>query len=104
MPDLLSMPVLLVQHDITDLETWLDTYAKYAEAREQRGVTEAHIFQPHDNPKSIVVIHFFDTIEAAENFRTFLRDDVWTSIGAARGMGSEPHAVILREVDIGSEA
>jgi hypothetical protein len=93
------MAILLVHHDITDLETWLDTYAKYAEAREQGGVRDAHIYQPHDNPKSIVVIHYFDTTEAAENFRTFLREQVWT--GAARGMNSEPHAMILREVDIG---
>jgi hypothetical protein len=99
MPDLLSMAVLLVQHQITDLETWLGTYAKYEEARDQGGVKEAHILQPDDDPKSIVVIHFFDRTEAAENFRTFLREQVWTSTGTVRGMGGEPHAVILHEVD-----
>jgi heme-degrading monooxygenase HmoA len=103
MPDLLSMAVLLVQHQITDLETWLASYAKYAEAREQGGVKEAHIYQPDDDPQSIVVIHFFDTTEAAENFRTFLREQVWTTTGTMQGIHSDPHAMILQEVDIGSK-
>jgi hypothetical protein len=103
MPDLLSMAILLVQHQITDLELWLGTYAEYAEAREQLGVTEAHIYQPNDDPQTIVVIAFFDTNEAAENCLTFLREQVWTSAAAVRGMGGEPHAMVLHEVDTGSK-
>ncbi len=56
MPDLLSMAMLLVQHQITDLETWLGTYtkyAKYAEAWEQDGITKTHIFRPDDDPMSM---------------------------------------------------
>jgi len=101
MPDLLSMAILLVHHQITDLETFLGTFAEYEEARTQDGVTEAHIFQPGDDPQTIVVICFFDTTEGAENHLTFLREQVWTSAAAARGMGSEPHGMVLHEVDIG---
>jgi heme-degrading monooxygenase HmoA len=100
-PDLLPMAVLLIQHKITDLDVWLDTYANYASEREQAGVKAAHILQPDDDPHYIVVIHFFDTIDAAEAFRTFLRERVWTSTGETRGMGSEPQAMILYEVDTG---
>ncbi len=103
MPDLLSMAVLLVQHQITDLETFLGSYAEYAEAREQGGVKEAHIFQPNDDPQSIVVIAFFDTTEAAENHLTFLRERVWTSAAALQGTGGDPHGMVLHEVDIGSK-
>ena len=95
------MAVLLVQRHITDLDTWLQTYARYAPEREQRGVKAAHVLQPDNDPQYIVVIHFFDTTEAAENFRTFLREQVWTSAKDVRGMGGEPVAMILREVDAG---
>jgi heme-degrading monooxygenase HmoA len=101
MPDWLPMAVLLVQHHITDLDTWLHTYASYAAEREQGGVKAAHVLQPDNDPQYIVVIHFFDTTEAAENFRTFLREQVWTSAGATPGMGGEPLAMILHEVDAG---
>ena len=101
MPDLLPMAVLLIQHKITDLDVWLETYANYASEREQAGVKEAHILQPDDDPQYIVVIHFFDTANAAEEFRTFLRERVWTSTGETRGMGSEPQAMILHEVNTG---
>jgi len=94
------MAVLLVQHHITDLDTWLDTYARYAPEREQGGVKEAHVFQPDNDPQYIVVIHFFDTTEAAEHFRTFLREQIWTSTDV-RGLRSDPQAMILHEVDAG---
>ncbi len=97
------MPILLVQHQITDLEVFLASFAEYEGARERDGVTEAHIFQPNDDPQTVVVIVFFDTTEAAENHLTFLREQVWTSAAAARGMGSQPHGMVLHEVDIGSE-
>lgn len=103
MPDLPSVAILLVHHPITDLETFLGTYAEYAEAREHDGVTEEHIFQPNDDPQTIVIMAFFDTTEAAENHLTFLREQVWTSAAAAQGMGGQPHGMVLHEVDIGSE-
>jgi hypothetical protein len=101
MPDCLPMAVLLIQHRITDLDMWLDTYARYAPERAQGGVKAAHILQPDNDPQYIVVIHFFDTTAAAENFRMFLRENVWTSAGDVRGMSGEPLAMILHEVDAG---
>ena len=97
------MAVLLIHHHITDLDTWLHTYLRHAPAREQAGVRVAHVLQPDDDPHYIVVIHFFDTTEAAENFRKFLREQVWTSTEAAPGMGGEPHTMILHEVHTGSQ-
>jgi len=55
---------------------------------------------PDNNPQYIVVIHFFDTTEAAENFRTFLREQIWTSTDV-RGLRSDPQAMIQHEVDAG---
>ncbi len=50
-----------------------------------------------------MVIAFCDTTEAAENFKTFLREQVWTSSAAVQGMAGEPHAMVLHEVDTGSK-
>src|SRR5512135_2988448 len=102
MPDLRPMAILLFRYHITDLETWLGTYARYAPAREHAGVKAAHVLQPDDDPHHILVILFFDTTEGAENFRTFLREQVWTSTEAVPGMAGEPQAMILHEVDTGS--
>ena len=66
----------------------------------QGGVKAAHVLQPDNNPQYIVVIHFFDTTEAAENFRTFLREQIWTSTDV-RGLRSDPQAMIQHEVDAG---
>lgn len=104
MSDFLPMAVLHVEHRITDLDTWLQSYARFAREREQGGVREAHVLQCDDDPQQIVVIHFFDTIEAAENFRTFLREQVWNSPEAVPGMSSAPRAIILHEVDTGPAA
>ena len=90
MPDLRPMATLLFRYHITDLETWLRTYAGYAPAREHAGVKAAHVLQPDDDPHHILVILFFDTTEAAENFRTFLREQVWTSTEAVPGWPASP--------------
>jgi hypothetical protein len=95
------MPVLRVEHPITDLETWLQAFAKFAPAREQAGVTAAQVFQPDDDPKYIVVNLTFETADAAANFRTFLREVVWASPEASPALAGEPKAVILHEVHTG---
>jgi len=95
------MPVLHIQHRIVDLGTWLRDFASRAPVREQAGVTETHILQAEDDPHYLVELLFFDTADAANNYRTFLREQVWSSSSA--GLAGHPHSVILHEVETGSE-
>jgi hypothetical protein len=92
------MPILHIEHPITDLDTWLETFRKFAPAREQAGVKNAHIWQPADDAHYIVVSLEFDSVAAAGNFRTFLREQVWSSQQTAPGLAGSPKALILNEV------
>ena len=75
----LPVPVLHIEHRIADLGTWLQDFASQAPVREQAGVTAVQVFQAEDDPQYIVENLFFDTNDAANNFRTFLREQVWSS-------------------------
>ena len=89
------MPVLRVEHRIADLDTWLQDFASRALVREQAGVTAVQVFQSEDDPHYIVENLFFDTDDAANNFRTFLRERVWSS---ASWLASNPSAEIFHEL------
>ena len=91
-----------IDHRVGDLDTWLRDFAKRAPAREQAGVTEVHVFQAEDDPQYIVELVFFDTADAANKYRTFMREQVWSS--SSPGLTSHPHGLILHEVDTSSLA
>ena len=61
------------------------------------GVTEVHVLQARDDPQHIVELLFFDTADAANNYRTFLRKQVWSS--SSPGLAGNPSAVILEELE-----
>ena len=90
------MPVLRVEHRIADLDTWLQDFASRALVREQAGVTAVQVFQSEDDPHYIVENLFFDTDDAANNFRTFLRERVWSS---ASWLAGNPSAIIFHELE-----
>ena len=90
------MCVLRIEHRIADLDTWLQDFASRAPAREQAGVTAVQVFQAEDDPRYIVENLFFDTADAANNFRTFLREQVWSS--SSSGLAGDPSAIIFHEL------
>jgi quinol monooxygenase YgiN len=92
------MPILHIEHAITDLDTWLETFRKFAPAREQAGVIQAQVFQPDDDPHYIVVNLRFESATAAANFRTFLTERVWASPDASPALVGAPTARVLTEV------
>ena len=93
------MPTLHIEHAITDLHTWLDAFGRFAEARENAGVGRQRVRQPVDDPKYIVVDLEFETVQAAEAFKGFLETVVWQSKDLSPGLGGEPIARILEDVD-----
>ena len=40
------MPVLHIEHEISELAVWLDAFKKFAPAREAAGVTRTEVYQP----------------------------------------------------------
>ncbi len=89
------MPILHIEHQITDLGTWLQDFASRAPVREQAGVTAVQVFQSHDDPQYIMECLFFDTDDAANNYRTFLREQVWSS---SSWLAGDPKTIIFHEL------
>ena len=96
------MLILHIEHQIADLGTWLRGFASRAPAREQNGVTEIHVLQAEEDPQHIVELLYFDTADAANNYRRFMREQVWSS--SSPGLASDPHGLIFHEVETGSKA
>jgi hypothetical protein len=97
------VPILHIEHQIADLGTWLQDFASRAPAWEQAGITEVHVLQVQDDPLHIVELVFFDTADAADNYRTFLREQVWSS-SSSPGLAGNPSAIILDELETAEDA
>jgi hypothetical protein len=92
------MAILHIEHQISDLRTWLEAFQKFAPAREGAGVTHTQVWQPDDDPHYVFVHLTFETPDAAANFRTFLRQVVWASPEASPALVGAPSARVLTEV------
>ena len=92
------MATLHIEHPISDLNTWLTAFGRFAEARQKAGVRAHHIYQPSDDDKYIVVTLDFDTAEQAARFKSFLEQNVWSSPEASPGLAGVPQARVLESV------
>ncbi len=94
------MPVLHIEHEISDLAVWLDAFNKVAPAREAAGVTRTEVFQPADDPNYVVINLSFENIDAASKFREFLINQIWSSPNSAPALVGLPTARVLSEVEL----
>ncbi|MCV7090063.1 hypothetical protein [Mycobacterium interjectum] len=92
------MPILQIEHQIADLDAWLREFASRAAAREQAGVTAVQVLQAEGDPQHIVELLYFDTLDSANSYRKFMREQVWASF--APGLASNPQTIILNELKI----
>ena len=95
------MATLHIEHEITDLETWLGAFARFGDAREKAGVRAQRVAQPVDDDKYIYVELDFDTVEQAEGFKNFLETRVWGNPDASPALGGAPRARVLNPVSTG---
>jgi hypothetical protein len=95
------MATLHIEHGITDLETWLGAFGRFAEARANAGVKAQRIHQPVDDDRYILVELDFETAEQAEAFKSFLETKVWSNPEASPGLDGAPRARVLNEVATG---
>lgn len=92
------MATLHIEHPISDLDTWLDAFGRFAEAREKAGVRAQRILQPVDDDNYIYVALDFDDVEAAEKFKRFLETTVWANPEASPALKGAPTARVLKAV------
>lgn len=93
------MATLHIEHEITDLETWLGAFARFEEARQKAGVTAQRVCQPVDDAKYIYVELDFDSVDQAQAFKSFLEMKVWSSPDASPALGGTPRARVLKQVE-----
>jgi hypothetical protein len=93
------VPALHIEHQISDVGTWLAAFNQFDDARRDAGVTGQRIHQPIDDEKYIVIQLDFATVEAAEKFKSFLESVVWQSHDLSPGLAGTPTARVLREVE-----
>ena len=89
---------LHIEHPISDLESWLSAFARFADARARAGVRAHRVRRPVDDEHYIYIELDFDTVEAAHAFKRFLETTVWTSADASPALAGKPIARVLTEV------
>jgi hypothetical protein len=93
------MTTLHIEHEITDLPTWLGAFNQFADARREAGVTAQRVSQPVDDESYIVVQLDFADLEAAQRFKGFLETVIWKNPEASPALAGTPRARILRSVE-----
>lgn len=92
------MTTLHIEHPITDLNTWLAAFGRFAEARAQAGVRAQRVQHPVDDPNYIVIDLDFSTTAEARRFIAFLENRVWSSAESAPALAGTPQTKLLQAV------
>ncbi len=88
------MPTLLIEHSISDFETWHAAFARFAARRKEGGVVSELIRQPVNDPHYVLVDLEFVTVEAARAFQQFLETQVWSTPANSPALVGSPRARI----------
>ncbi|MCB0997341.1 MAG: hypothetical protein KDB21_19745 [Acidimicrobiales bacterium] len=92
------MTTLRIEHPISDLETWVEAFERFSDARRDAGVRAQRVHHPIGDKGHIAVDLDFDTIEAATAFREFLTTVVWATPANAPALAGTPKTSILEPV------
>lgn len=93
------MATLHIEHPITDLDTWLGAFNRFADARKNAGVRAQRVRQPVGDPCYIVVDLEFGDSDTAHAFKEFLEGVVWKSEDLSPGLDGVPTARVLDDVE-----
>lgn len=94
------MATLHIEHAIADFELWSTAFDRFADFRTNAGVRAQRVQQPVDDPQYVVVDLDFDTAGEAEEFLTFLQENVWSSRENSPALVGSPQTKILESVSI----
>jgi hypothetical protein len=92
------MVTLRIEHEITDLPTWLSAFDRFADMRRKYDVRAERIHQPVDNEHYICIDLDFDDVQPAREFERLLRDQVWKSAANAPALAGKPRTAVLKTV------
>lgn len=89
------MSTLLIEHSISDFDTWHDAFGRFAERRKEGGVLSERIMQPVDDPHYVLIDLEFATVEAAKRFQQFLETQVWSNPTNSPALEGSPRTRIV---------
>jgi hypothetical protein len=92
------MVTLQIEHAISDFATWRAAFDRFAEARQNAGVTDARVYRPVDDPAHVLVELDFETADRATAFLGFLEANVWSTPANSPALAGSPEARILERV------
>jgi hypothetical protein len=92
------MPTLHIEHAVVDFDMWQAAFDRFAEMRSTSGVLAHRILRPVDDVRYVVIDLDFGTVEQAQRFLAFLREQVWSSPANAPALVGTPQTRILEPV------
>jgi quinol monooxygenase YgiN len=85
-------PVLaVISHPVVDYAAWRPAYDSAEPIRQKAGITGAEVLRDPDDPNQLVIIHRFETVDAAQGFLS----DPDLKMAMTKGDVSAPPTVIL---------
>lgn len=94
------MSTLIIEHSITDFDTWHDAFMRFAAHRKEGGVLRERIMRPVDDPHYVLIDLEFATPEAARRFQQFLETQVWSTPANSPALVGSPRARIVETAPV----
>ena len=91
------MPILQIEHAISDFDVWRSAFDADPVGRKEGGVRRHRILRPLDDPHYVKIDLEFDTQVEAEAFRGRLQE-LWGSGRAAPALAGPPQTSIVEVV------
>ena len=92
--------VTLVHHRVADYDAWKAVYDGFRTVQRERGVKHHHVWRSKEDPGMVVVVHTYDSGEAAQAF--FAAPELQEAMAEAGVDASSVHVTFLDETDGGA--
>jgi len=92
------MPILRLEHAISDFDVWKAAFDRDPVRREQSGVRSHQVYRPIDDPNYVAVDLEFATSAEAERFQLAL-GELWRSRTDAPALIGTPQVRIVEPVE-----
>ena len=90
-------PVLaVISHPVEDYATWRQAYDDFSDAQQAGGVIMEQVYQDPADPNKVLVLHGFETLEAAD---VFLNSEELKSAMQGAGVAAPPDVMVMSRAD-----
>lgn len=87
--------LLIIKANIGSYDHWRTAYDKGLTFRRENGVTRDEVYCSPDSTLLVLVLHYFDTVDAANSF---VSNPEFTEVMRSSGVIGSPHMVIAETV------